>query len=870
MRIIVLFLMLSAGLGTHPALSAVLRQVTDERNVGFGAASLDDAGTWAFAVTNADLGGANPSGLPQAGRWSISTGSGSILTSFPDGVDVGRFAASDGGQWLLLASTSDPLGTNPAKETQLFLYRTDGGEIRQLTNAAPGEPTPEFSALSGSANRVVFSSSADLTGQNPSRQPQLFVVNGDGTGLLQLTSNTGAAGYEPSISDDGERIGFVHAGNPTGGNTDLSPELFAILANGSGLRQLTSTAGLLGGVFEPMVSGDGSKIVFASAENIAGLNTSGVSQVWSVNWDGTNRRRLTANTTGNSGSASEPSVADDGVWVAFVQSRVTTGNPDGSAEIWKVKTDATGEAQLTNTSGGGHRLPAISGDASRIVFGAGGPIGALNTDGGPALVAVDSSGGSLTLLLEGVDIAVSQPDLTADGAAAFFVGTTNALGTNPSRKEQIVRVNADGAALSQLTAFDDQGWLWHPAVTSGGEWVVFVSDGDPLGLNPSGDGELFAVRGNGTGLGQLTPDGSGWPGPRQGAPAIAASGAWVVFQADANYTGGNPDLSGELFRIRTDGTGVLQLTSDDDTLFKLPRLDAAGTWAVYQRGVGSTVQVFRVRTDGTGLEQLTNDATYNAYEPDISDAGDRIVFSSTGDPLGTNPEHNGEVFLLEPGTGVLRQLTSSTTGDSDRARISGNGAWVAFLSSAPFFGPNPTGGYEVYRVRVSDGHLERVSGLGARGVAASWRIRDLAVASADGSKIAFATSRDPADRNLDGSGEVFLADFDAMPGIRVAKGTPTVVTWDAEPQAIAYDLIRGNVAALSRDGGTVHLGTVACVENDSGDLDNVESEDPGQPAPGQVFFYLLRGSSGPLVGPGSYGQGSGGRERVATSGDCPG
>jgi Tol biopolymer transport system component len=719
MCIAALFFVLAAGLATNLTWSAVLKQFTDERQIVFSAASLDDAGAWAFAMTSADLGGANPPGVPQAARWSTSTESGSLLTSFPDGVQVHRFAASDDGQWLLLRSASDPLGTNPARQTQLFLYRTDGGEIRQLTNATAGEPTLELPALSGTANRVVFSSSADLTEQNPSRLPQLFVVNGDGTGLLQLTANTGAAGYEPSISDDGSRIAFVHAGNPTGGNADLSQELFAILADGTDLRQVTSTSGLLGGVFEPMVSGGG----------------------------------------------------------------------------------------------------------SRIVFRAGGPIGGLDTDGGPALVAMDSSGGSLQILVEGEIIAADPPDVTADGATAFYVGTTNALGSNPERREQIFRVNADGSATSQLTAFDDQQWLWHPAVSSGGEWVVFVSDGDPLGLNPSGDGQIYAVRGDGTNLRQLTPNDPAWFGPGQGAPAIAGNASWIVFQAAADYTGGNPGASAELFRVRT---------------------------------------------DGTGLEQLTDDAMHGAFEPDVSDSGDRIAYHSTADPLGTNPDHNAEVFVLEPGSGTVRQLTFSDGGTSDRARISGDGEWVTFLSSAPFFGPNATGGYEVYRVRVSDAFLERVSGLGAALVGGSFRYRALAVTNFDGSKVAFATSKNLADRTPDGSREVFLADFDAVPALRVGKEGPTVVAWDAEPQAIAYDLIRGDVAALSRDGGTVDLGPVTCVENDSRDLDNVESEDATQPAPGQVFFYLLRGSPGPLVGPGSYGQGSGGRERVAASGDCAG
>lgn len=850
--------------------AAVLKQVTDEKQVGFSRASLDDAGTWAFAAATADLGGVNPEHRPQLARWAPSTGAGSLLTAFPKGVSLRRFAASDDGQWVLLLSSSNPVGTNPGFRPQLFLYRTDGGETRQLTVAAAGEPAPETWALSGSANRAVLVSRANLTGANPSRFPQLFVVNADGTGLLQLTSNSTSASYEPSISDDGQRIAFTHAGNPTGGNADLSSELFAIEASGAGLRQLTTSNGTFYGVMRPMMSGNGAKIVFDSQENIASKNNTAMAQIWTINWDGTGIARLTVNTVNNQGAAGYPSVTDDGVWIAYSQQRITTGNPDGSQEIWKIKSDGTGEAQLTSTSSGSNLFPEFSGDGSRIVFHTGGPIGGLNTDGGFALIAMDSSGGTLRLLLEAVPVRAGLPDLAADGSRAFFTGTSNALGTNPDRREQLFRIETAGTGLTQLTSLSDQAWLWHPTASAGGEWVAFVSDANPFAQNSGNRSQLFAVRGDGTDLRQLTPY-SGLTGPGQGAPAIAGNASFVVFQAAANYTGGNPDTSAELFRVRTDGTGMLQLTSDDDGAYKLPRVDASGTWIVFQRTIAARTQIFRIRTDGTGLEQITSDTTYRSIEPDISDAGDRIVYISEADPLGTNPEHNWEVFTYDPGTGTRRQLTATTTGTASRPRLSGDGGWVVFVSNAPLFGTSPAEGNDAFRVRVTDGYLERIGGFGAALYSGSWRNQNIPVSSQDGSKVAFATSPDPADTNPDGNDELYLADQTAVPAIRVGRAAPTFVSWDAEPKPRTFDLVRGNVASLALGGGsTVDLGAVVCVENDSNDRSNREIEDATQPAPGQAFFYLRRGTQGPTDGAGSYGQGTGARERVAASGDCPG
>ena len=85
---------------------------------------------------------------------------------------------------------------------------------------------------------------------------------------------------------------------------------------------------------------------------------------------------------------------------------------------------------------------------------------------------------------------------------------------------------------------------------------------------------------------------------------------------------------------------------------------------------------------------------------------------------------------------------------------------------------------------------------------------------------------------------------------------------------LRYDVIRGDVANLQHSGGNVDLGTVVCLENDSGDTNTVGFEDTANPAPGQAFFYLFRGSMGVLAGAGSYDEGSGGFERVPSAGDC--
>ena len=114
-----------------------------------------------------------------------------------------------------------------------------------------------------------------------------------------------------------------------------------------------------------------------------------------------------------------------------------------------------------------------------------------------------------------------------------------------------------------------------------------------------------------------------------------------------------------------------------------------------------------------------------------------------------------------------------------------------------------------------------------------------------------------------------MIDRRALPGLAVTKASPTVVSWDVASGPATYDVIRGDVASLSLSGGTVDLGAVVCVENDSPDAHTLGNQDPDTPSPGQAFFYVTRGSAGRSAGPGSYGTGSGGGERTPSGGGCP-
>ena len=102
----------------------------------------------------------------------------------------------------------------------------------------------------------------------------------------------------------------------------------------------------------------------------------------------------------------------------------------------------------------------------------------------------------------------------------------------------------------------------------------------------------------------------------------------------------------------------------------------------------------------------------------------------------------------------------------------------------------------------------------------------------------------------------------------------TILEWNPIfPQAVSYDVIRGNLSELSDDGVAVHLGAVTCLENDSLDTTTGEGTEPlnpdtDLPFPGDGFFYLLRFHDG--TSDRTYGfVDQCARERVVDVGDCP-
>ncbi len=209
-------------------------------------------------------------------------------------------------------------------------------------------PTP----LGGGVGQLAFAS--DRTGI-----PQVYLINVDGTGLVQLTNLQDGA-CQPEWSPDGSRLVFI---SPCRANRETYPgsSLWMINADGTGLEPLPTAPG---GDFDPAWSPDGTRIAFTSLRD-------GRPQVYLLDLETGEAKNLSA----TSAWESQPTWSPSGTQIIFVSTR------SGFSEIWVMPDLGGGAAQRFSRSGGRENTyPHWSADGELVLY-------EQNIGGVPRLVA---------------------------------------------------------------------------------------------------------------------------------------------------------------------------------------------------------------------------------------------------------------------------------------------------------------------------------------------------------------------------------------------------------------------------------------------------------------------------------------------------
>ncbi|PYP56459.1 MAG: hypothetical protein DMD40_10855 [Gemmatimonadetes bacterium] len=165
------------------------------------------------------------------------------------------------GEILVASSRGNPPG-------KFQLYAVDRSNLAQLTKLTPDTTSASDPAFSPDGSRIAFVSQRD-------GNPEIYVMNADGTGSTRITNDPQADG-RPSFTPDGQALVF-HSARTAG-----KQQIWFVNVDGAGLTQLTRDSVNA----MPTVSPDGQTIAYVSTRNKE-------SHIWLMARDGSNQRQFT-------------------------------------------------------------------------------------------------------------------------------------------------------------------------------------------------------------------------------------------------------------------------------------------------------------------------------------------------------------------------------------------------------------------------------------------------------------------------------------------------------------------------------------------------------------------------------------------------
>ena len=165
------------------------------------------------------------------------------------------------------------------------------------------------------------------------RADDIWVMDADGSKAMNVTSSPDAIDADPDWSPDGSRIAFVSEAD-LGGNADGNLEVFVMNGDGSNLRQVTETsdADIYGGDhYHPSWSPDGSKLAFTWASPY------GTEEIYVLELGGSDKVGQLLTDPGDYASKWSPDWSPDGAklvftWGFYPYQDVVIINADGSGQ----------------------------------------------------------------------------------------------------------------------------------------------------------------------------------------------------------------------------------------------------------------------------------------------------------------------------------------------------------------------------------------------------------------------------------------------------------------------------------------------------------------------------------------------------------
>jgi len=281
-------------------------------------------------------------------------------------------AISQDGSRIAFASKDNPLGTNGDGNSEIFLY--DGARLIQVTDTSPrdisnrnvdGNLQP---SIADDGRFIAFSSNRDLTHQNADGNLEIFVYDSVTLSFDQLTNSTGIVGAsDAKLSGNSANVAYIRdTGTAASANRDL---LLQNRVGAPSIRTLAANAPQLAMTYGRAISDDGARVVWSAQ---TATNTTQVFLFDARNDNQT--RQITTLPSRAIDVPLHPSISGDGTRISFATRRTVTGqgsNSDASVELYIFDIPSGSLGRVTNVNASGASADVVSSmndDGSVVAF----------------------------------------------------------------------------------------------------------------------------------------------------------------------------------------------------------------------------------------------------------------------------------------------------------------------------------------------------------------------------------------------------------------------------------------------------------------------------------------------------------------------